>query len=301
MRIKQLQVKVVIARAKPVAISVLGLLRSLCSLAMTLLLLTFLYSQEISTLYQDAMTAFYKKDYKKAISYWEEVLKVDPRQKNPQKLIEMARSKMSENIKPLTDEFNKLLENGKYAQSIEKLDGLLELDPTNPTWQSYKEKLKKFTVNVASEISEKGKIPQLLRKSVNSYLGREKDERLTVLASRYAWQLDKSNKLSEKVFLFFDKEFSMVARLEVIDRIKTVVEQKQEVILDAIYDGKYEYAKMECELVIALEPDNALAWKRFGSVYYALGKRTDAKTCWQEAMKINPDDAETKKFLERIK
>ena len=164
-----------------------------------------------------------------------------------------------------------------------------------------KEKLKKFTVNVAPSLAEKGKIPQLLRKSVNSYLGREKDERLTVLASRYAWQLDKSNKLSEKVFLFFDKEFSMVARLEVIDRIKTVVEQKQEVILDAIYDGKYEYAKMECELVIALEPDNALAWKRFGSVYYALGKRTDAKTCWQEAMKINPDDAETKKFLERIK
>jgi len=262
---------------------------------------TFLHSQEISTLYQDAMTAFYKKDYKKAISLWEEVLKVDPRQKNPPKLIEMARSKMLENIKPLTDEFNKLLASGEYLQSLEKLDQLLELDPTNPTWQGYREKLKKFTVNVAPSITEKGKIPQLLRKSVSSYLGREKDERLAVLASRYAWQLDKSNKLSEKVFLFFDKEFSMIARLEVIDRVKTVVEQKQETILDAIYDGKYEYAQMECELVIALEPDNALAWKRLGSVYYALGKRSDAKNCWQEAIKITPDDVETKKFLQRIK
>lgn len=259
------------------------------------------YCQEISTLYQDAMTAFYKKDYKKAISLWEEVLKVDPRQKNPQKLIEMARSKMSENIKPLTGEFTKLLENGEYLQSLEKLDGLLDLDPTNPTWQSYREKLKKFTANVTPSITEKGRIPGLLRKSVNGYLGREKDDRLAVLASRYAWQLDKSDKLSEKVFLFFDKEFSMIARLEVIDRVKTVVEQKQEVILDAIYDGKYEYAKMECELVLSLEPDNALAWKRFGSVYYALGRRTDAKACWQEAMKINPADDETKKFLQKIK
>ncbi|MBI5573740.1 MAG: tetratricopeptide repeat protein [Elusimicrobia bacterium] len=263
--------------------------------------ITCLYAQEISTLYQDAMTAFYKKDYKKAISLWEEVLKVDPRQKNPQKLIEMARSKMAENIKPLTDEFNKFLERGEYLQSVEKLDQLLELDPTNPTWQSYREKLQKFTVNVAPSITEKGKIPQLLRKSVNSYLGREKDDRIAVLASRYAWQLEKSNKLSEKVFLFMDKEFSVVARIEVIDRVKTVVEQKQDTILDAIYDGKYEYAKMECELVISIEPENALAWKRLGSVYYALGKRTDAKACWQEAMRIAPDDSETKKFLQKIK
>src|SRR3989339_654866 len=130
---------------------------------------TCLSGQEISTLYQDAMTAFYKKDYKKAISFWEEVLKVDSRQKNPQKLIEMARSKMSENIKPLTGEFNKLLDWGEYLQSLEKLDGLLELDPTNPVWQSYREKLKKFTANVAPSIAEKGKISQLLRKSVNSY------------------------------------------------------------------------------------------------------------------------------------
>ncbi|MFA5780419.1 MAG: tetratricopeptide repeat protein [Elusimicrobiota bacterium] len=276
---------------------------SVLILTLNLKPLTFLHSQEISTLYQDAMTAFYKKDYKKAISLWEEVMKIDPNQKNPPKLIEMSRSKMSENIKPLTDEFNKLLERGEYAQSLEKLDGLLELDPTNPAWQSYKEKLKKFVTNVvpSGEISEKGKIPQLLRKSVNSYLGREKDDRIAVLASRYAWQLEKSNKLSEKVFLFMDKEFSVVARIEVIDRVKTVVEQKQETILDAIYDGKYEYAIMECELVISLETDNALAWKRLGSVYYALGKRTDAKACWQEAMKIAPDDAETKKFLERIK
>lgn len=285
-------------------IEIKGLNRKFPSIFIIFLLIsisTFLYAQEISALYRDAMTAFYEKDYKKAISLWEEVMKIDPNQKNPPKLIDMARSKMSENIKPLTDEFNKLLDRGEYLQSLEKLDGLLELDPTNPAWQSYKEKLKKFTVNITPSIAEKGKIFQLLRKSVNSYLGREKDDRVAVLASRYAWQLEKSNKLSEKVFLFMDKEFSVIARIEVIDRVKNVIEQKQETILDAIYDGKYEYAKMECELVIALEPENALAWKRMGSVYYALGKRTDAKVCWQEAIKIAPADAETKKFLQKIK
>ena len=86
-----------------------------------------------------------------------------------------------------------------------------------------------------------------------------------------------------------------------MDNSKNVVEQKLEAILNAIYDGKYEYAIFECELVIELEPDNIMAWKRLGSVYYAQGKPNQAKSTWETALKLAPNDEELKKFLQRIK
>jgi tetratricopeptide (TPR) repeat protein len=262
---------------------------------------SFAYSSDIPGLYKDAMDAFYKKDYKAAIVLWQKVMELDPAQKCPARLIEMARVKILENSKQAEADLQATLDNGEYAAALEKIGVLLEADPTNPNWLAMKTKLEKFTAAVAPSITAPGKIAALLRKSVNGYLGREKDERVAVLASRYAWQIDKNDKTAEKTFIFMDKEYSVIARLETMDRMKNVVEQKLDTVLEAIYDGRYELASMECELVLTLEPENTLAWKRIGSIYYAQGKLKQARTAWQTALKYSPNDDELKKFLQKTK
>jgi len=256
---------------------------------------------EINTLYKNAMDAFYHKDYRAAISLWEQILQMDSSQKNPPKLISMARAKIVESVNSAACEYDRCISSGDYQKASEKLDKLLETDPTNPKWNMQKEKLGRFVTGVAPAITGDGKVQCLLRKSVDGYLGYEKDDRIPVLASRYAWQLDKSNNITSKVFIFMDKEYTEIARLEVMDPTKNVVEQKLDVILDAIYEGKNEYAAMEGELVTALEPDNLQALKLLGSAYYAQGKIAQARDAWERALKVAPNDSELKKFLPKVK
>jgi len=274
-----------------------------CSLLITfyLLLVVTVNAGEINTLYKDAMDAFYKKNYTEAISMWEQVLKIDPNQKPPVKLINIARSKILEGSNSLNSEYNQFLNDGNYEIAADKLKKLLETDPTNPKWNMQKEKLGRFMANVAPSITGAGKIPTLLRKSVNGYLGNEKDDRIAVLASRYAWQIDKANNITSKVFIFMDREFTEIARLEVMDNTKNVVEQKLDAMLEAIRAGKSDYAAMEGELVIALEPENMLALKLLGSAYYTQGKIGQARNAWEKALKISPNDPEIKKFLPKVK
>ena len=270
-------------------------------LTFNFLLLSCLYSQDITNMYQDAMNAFYKKDYKKAISIWEEILKYDSNQKNPPKLIEMARGKMKDKVNPLLNEFHINLGKGNYPVAYEKMKELLDIDPLNKNFSKIALRLETIIATIVSSLVENGKIYNILRKSIIGYVVGFNDERVPVLASRYAWQLDPNNKLSEKVYLFMDREFNTISRLEVPEKGKNVMEQKLAVILDDIYDGKYEHALIECELVLQIEPDNVMAWKRLGSVYYALGKRKDAKNAWEKALKLDPNDKEIAKFYNKIK
>lgn len=258
-------------------------------------------ARDISTLYKDAMDSFYKKDYKTAISIWQDILKADPGQKNPSKLIEMARSRIADENKSEINSYDRFLAAGDYKNALLSVGRMLNSDPNNPGWLSIKAKLEKFSKEAAPSITANGKIPELLRKSVSGYLGYEKDGRIPVHASRYAWQLDKTDRVVENVFLFMEKEFSETAHLEVIDPAKTVVDQKLEIALDAIYGGKYGLAAAECEVVITLELDNVVAWKRLGSAYYALGQTGQARYAWEKALKLVPDDQEIKKFLTKVK
>lgn len=262
---------------------------------------TCLYCQDVNTYYKDAMESFYNKDYKAAIQCWEKILEIDPSQKNPKNLIKMARTKMLENITPWTKDIDNLLRKGEYRQALVKYNQLLELDPTNPNWKSDAAKLEKFTTIVAPSITGSGAINNLLRKSVSGYMGKSADGRVAVLASRYAWQQAQSNALAKSVFLFMDKEYTVIARLEVADTKKNVIEQKLDTVLDAIYDGKYEYATIECNLILEIEPNNVLAWKRLGSIYYAEGKINQARETWQKASKIAPNDSELKIFLQKVR
>ncbi|MDD5688346.1 MAG: tetratricopeptide repeat protein [Elusimicrobia bacterium] len=260
-----------------------------------------LYSQELNTLYQDAMNAFYNKDYKKAIGIWEEIIRIDVNQKNPPKLIEMARAKMFDKVKPLLNEFTSYLEKGDYTTAIRKNNELLEIDPLNGNYKKASEKLEKVVTMLAPSITQVSKVGDLMRKSIAAHVAGAKDERIPVLASRYAWQLDSNNKFAEKVFLFMEKEYITIARMEVMERGKNVIEQKLAVILEDIYDGKYEHALIECEIVLAIESENVMGWKRLGSIYYALGKRAEAKSAWEKALKLDPKDKDIARFYKRVK
>ena len=90
------------------------------------------FARDINTLYKDAMDSFYKKDYKTAISIWQDILKRDPGQKNPSKLIEMARSRIADESKSEINGYNRFLAAGDYKNALLSAGRILNNDPNNP-------------------------------------------------------------------------------------------------------------------------------------------------------------------------
>jgi Flp pilus assembly protein TadD len=80
-----------------------------------------------------------------------------------------------------------------------------------------------------------------------------------------------------------------------------IIDQYLFTALNHIYDGRYDLAIQKCTIVIELQPNNILAWKRLGSGYYAIGKKDKAKETWEKALKVAPDDPELKQFIRAAK
>jgi len=250
----------------------------------------------ISEYYRLAMESFYNGEYTSAIARWTEVLKADPEQALAIKLIETARQKMSEKIKPLSAEIVRLAAAGSYGAAAGKNAELLALDPGNKRWITLGEKLGKVAALVPEE-TKQGKVQWLMRKSVNAYLSEKEDPRISVNASRYAWQLKPDYTAAAELKDFMETEYREAAGSERLVSGMNIVDQKLQSALTNIYDAKYDKTILECNDVLELEPKCVLALKRAGSAYYASGNKQKAKEAWLTASRIDPSDQELKKFM----
>ncbi len=66
-------------------------------------------------------------------------------------------------------------------------------------------------------------------------------------------------------------------------------------------DKKYDLVVKDCMDVVTVDPNNALAYTRLGSAYYALGLKEKALDAWRKALAINPNIPELQEFLREIK
>ena len=109
----------------------------------------------------------------------------------------------------------------------------------------------------------------LIRKGVLQFLQNEPSKALNFLL--YAQQKDANDKsvpaLVDLVKRTFPNESS-----EILDARLNLIDQKLQKALEKIYSGDYLIAAKECQEVLDLEPENALALTRLGSVYYAMGQ-----------------------------
>lgn len=253
-------------------------------------------NRTVAEYYKTAMESYYKGEYTAAISQWEEVLKIDAQQAQAKKLIEMARKKMSEKMKPLDKEVDKLIRRGKYKKAFSKSKSLLALDPTNKIWKKRNSRLETIS-KIAPELIGKKKYSRMMKKSISAHLAKKEKARVALQAARYAWQLNSKSKTAGKLKEYMESEYNVLAESERMISDMNIVKQKLQATLSHIYDGKYDQAILECKDVLVLEPNNLKALKLAGSSYYGSGNKKKAKQLWKRAYKINPKDKELRRFL----
>lgn len=253
----------------------------------------------IKTYYETAIRHFQAQEYGKAINYYEQILKLDPEQVQPPKLIEICRRKIREKYESALKEVDQMVSDGKYNSAYFKIREVIEMDPTNPELKRYQKQLGSIK-EIFGEITGKTKKDNLLRRSIAEYLKNPGGNvRFAINSAIYVSQLPPDDARLERYLDLLEKEFTKEYKsIEIVPGM-TLVEQKLVAALNYIYDGKYDRAIIECNDVLELEPENVLALKRLGSSYYALNKVKEAKEVWKRALKIDPKDEEIKMFLKQ--
>src|SRR5258708_6506857 len=184
---------------------------------------------------------------------------------------------------------------GNYREAQAKLIEAQHLNPNDKIVTDLRQKIDSV-VRVTPQAPANPITGDLVRRGIVQYLQNEPSKSLNFLL--YAAQKDPSDKalpgLVDLVKQAFPNETS-----DILDARLNLIDQKLQRALEKIYSGEYLVAAKECQEVLDLEPENALALTRLGSVYYAMGQVKQARVYWQRALAVDSKNDVLKSFLQQ--
>lgn len=250
----------------------------------------------IKAYYDTAIRCFQAGDYDKAVSYWEQILQLDPTQLQPPKLIAVAKQKIRDKYSKALKNVEALYTAGKYSEALTEMNTALLAAPNSDDLQKFNDQLEKVGKALGQETSQT-KVGQYIRNAVNEYMRPTAKLKGAIYGIIYASQLAPGDARIKKFIEILTEDYP--AQVKAVDVVPgmTLVEQKLVASLNYIYDSKYDRAILECNDVLELEPNNVMALKRLGSAYYALKKTEKARQVWRQALNLNPKDTELKSYL----
>jgi len=256
-------------------------------------------ASEVREYYDKAFGFYTAGDYQKAMEYWNMVLRADPKQVTARNMIEEARQKMASSSVDLKGAFSRLLERGRYADALAKLEELLATDPTNPYYLKAQRQLRKIAALLPRKPSA-AKHWNAAASGILSWVAEKEDLPFAYDALRYAAETAPDEAAPQKLVKALEDEAPQLRLNDTKPRNAGVLDHKKELALHDIYDAKYYLAVKELEGVLRLEPDDVVALKRIGSAYLQLKDYRQARQAWQRALELTPDDDQLKQYLQAL-
>ncbi|HBA59400.1 MAG TPA: hypothetical protein DCZ92_00980 [Elusimicrobia bacterium] len=247
--------------------------------------------------YYDKAFAFYMSaDYPKAIEYWNMILRADPKQITAKNMIEEARQKMAGSSVNLRGEFYGLVERGRYADALVKLESMLAADPTNPAYQKLQTRLRRISA-VVSRRGAASKGWTAAAEGLSAWISEKEDLPFAYDALRYATELAPAEKAFPRLVALLEEEAPQLKLNDTKPANSGILEHKKNMSLHQIYDSKFYMAAKVLEDVLRLEPKDVVALKRIGSVYLQMKDYRKARKAWQQAAALAPEDEQLKEYL----
>lgn len=245
--------------------------------------------------YEKADALFKQGNVDLAVDEWKKVLALDKNQAVAARLIASGTRKKME---ALYTQAKQLVDDGDYAAAREAYKGIASANPEDRDVPMIIERIAKV-LTLTEKVDNKGQAWDLIRKSLANHIAPDGNATAAVVAVRYAEQLEPASTVIPRIRDHIEREHIAVVRtLEPPVPGTSVVDQYLFAGLNHIYDGRYDLAVQECNIVLDLDPSNVLALKRLGSAYFALGKKDKAQEVWKRALVMIPGDAELKRFVD---
>lgn len=256
-------------------------------------------NSEIRGYYDKAFGYYVAGDYPRAIEHWSMVLRSDPKQTTARNMIEDARRKMAGTSADLKGALSRLLERGRYADALLKLEELLATDQTNPYYLKLQGRLRKIAALSPARPSS-SKSWSAASEGISAWLGEKEDLPFAYDALRYAAELAPGEKVFGRLLAALEEEAPQLKLNDTKPENAGVLEHKKEKALHQIYDSRFYLAVKELEGVLRLEPNDVTALKRAGSAYLQLKDYRQARRAWQKALQLSPEDTQLKEYLDAL-
>jgi tetratricopeptide (TPR) repeat protein len=188
---------------------------------------------------------------------------------------------------------------GMYQDAVVGLTQAEQLDSeytNNTEFVSMKKKVE-FISSLLHETTGAHKVPELVRKGIRYYLADKYKE--SVDALQYAYSLNPQDKQLEKLVTTISAKTGI--KLLILNKGMNWMDQKLFDSLNYFYAGQYDLTVSECIDMIAIEPNNALVYKRLGSAYYQLGMKDKAAQSWKKLLELNPNNPDNKDIQKLLK
>jgi tetratricopeptide (TPR) repeat protein len=248
-------------------------------------------------LYDQADAYLKEKQYDRAIEEWKKILDIDDSQEAASRYIAQA---VREKMGSLYVDAKQAYERGDYGTARDYYNRIIADNPTDLDVKTSIARLDDV-IKVAQKLDEKSPAGDMMRKAIALYITVDGNRKASMAAAWYAAQLHPSS-LTTAIKDFLERKYaSNLSTMEGPVGDMNIVDQYLFAALNHIYDGRYDLSIQECTIIIELQPENILAWKRLGSAYYAIGKKDKARETWERALKVAPDDTELKQFIRQIK
>jgi tetratricopeptide (TPR) repeat protein len=252
----------------------------------------------IKELYERANIYLDQKEYDLAIEQWRHILTIDKDQELASRQITKVQKKK---LDDLYSDASKLYTEGDYIGSRDRYNQILAENPTDKDTKKIVSRLNQ-TISVTPQLKQKGAVWDMLRKGLSHHISSSGNPKVAVVAAWYAIQIKPDDTTIMAILDFIEREhISVVRSMEGPVKDMKIVDQYLFAALNHIYEGRYDLAIQECRLVLELEPENILAFKRLGSAYFAMGEKDNAKHAWNTALELDPEDRELMEFIKMAK
>jgi len=182
---------------------------------------------------------------------------------------------------------------GDFSSSMDTLREGERLLPNDTTMKEMRRKLEGVVPIIEKETGQTMDA-QLIRLSVVRYL--ENDPKRALNAMIYASEKNVDRPEIMRLRRLIETNHPEIEMPRIPNGV-SFVENKQQMTLEAIYEGRYLTAINECTDVLDLEPRNVLAMTRLGSAYFAMNEKEKARQIWTKALQLDPNNNELKRFL----
>jgi nucleoid-associated protein YgaU len=184
---------------------------------------------------------------------------------------------------------------GKFKLAQAKFAEAEHLNPADKSLTELRQKADQVA-SLMPEAPAAANTGDLVRRGVMQFLQNEPSKALNFLL--YAQQKAPGNTAIPELVDLVKRAFPNESG-EILDARLNLIDQKLQRALEKIYAGEYLVAAKECQEVLDLEPENALALTRLGSVYYAMGQVQQARVYWKQALSLDANNDVLKSFLQQ--
>lgn len=260
-------------------------------------------NNQMNSLYKEAVEYYKNKEYTKAIESWEKILKIDPNQKTPSKMIDSARDLIKASLSTSLKEAEEFFKKGQYKKSYDKFIELSKVDDTNYRIKNLSSKLE-TVIKFFTTIYNTDKYYPLLLKSLNEFIDSSGDVRLTMMTFIYLSQLEPDNFNINNFLEYLKLSYPEIYNSEKPAAGTSIIEQKFNNTIYLIEQKNYELSIRNCNDILFLDENNINAMAQIGTSYYLLGRIDKAKEIWKKAIEIAPNHpaiSTIKEFLKNLR